>query len=255
MSFKSWSSYQEFSHSVHTKLRYILDDESKAFLSSIIDTCQDRTEILKKDSLVWRAQNGHSLRPHCQEDPDTEEEIYIDDFVCPYTFERMKPLSDSASEGRANAKGIPCLYVARDKETAMSEVRPWLGSVMSVGRFKVTRNLKIIVFATDNKESSHGFKIYFTEPSKEKIIKSVWFHIDKAFSVPTKVSDLKSDYAPTQIISEFIKSKGYDGIEYRSSLGGAHNIALFDLESAKIIECFTFKASKIDFAFESVREY
>lgn len=41
----------------------------------------------------------------------------------------MKPLSNSASEGRANPKGIPYLYVATDKETAMSEVRPSLGAI------------------------------------------------------------------------------------------------------------------------------
>lgn len=255
MSFKSWNSYWEFSHSVHTKLRYILDDESKDFLNSIIDTCEGRTQTLKKGSFVMRAQNGHNLRPYYQEDPDTGEKIHVDDFECPYSFKRMKPLENSASEGRANSKGIPCLYVATDKETAMSEIRPWLGSVMSVGTFKLTRDLRIILFATESEESIHNYSYYFSEPSEEEIIKSVWFYIDNAFSKPTKTSDLKSDYAPTQIISEFIKSKGYDGIAYRSSLGGGHNIALFDLESADIILCSLFQASKINFEFESVREF
>ncbi|WP_424017919.1 RES family NAD+ phosphorylase [Marinomonas arenicola] len=58
--------------------------------------------------------------------------------------------------------------------------------------------------------------------------------MDKAFSTPTKSSDLKSDYAPTRIISEFIKYRGYDGIAYRSSLGPGINIALFDLDVANI---------------------
>lgn len=44
---------------------------------------------------------------------------------------------------------------------------------------------------------------------------------------------LNSDYVPTQIIAELIKSLGYDGIAYKSSLANGHNIALFDLESAK----------------------
>jgi len=255
LGFKSWNSYWEFNNSVHTKLRYILDDESKDFLNSIIDTCQDRTTVLKKDSLVWRAQNGHSLRPHYEEDPDTNEQIHVTDLVYPYPFGRMKPLVDSASEGRANAKGIPCLYVATDKETAMSEVRPWLGSIMSVGQFKLIKDLKIIVFASDKQESKTALHFHFEEPSEPEKIKSVWFHIDKAFSRPTKASDLKSDYAPTQIISEFIKSKGYDGIAYRSSLGSGHNIALFDLDTANIINCFTYEASKINFEFENVREY
>lgn len=255
MSFKSWNSYREFSNSVHKKLRYILDDESKNFLNSIIDTCEDRTTILKKDSLLWRAQNGHSLQPYYQEDPDTNEEVHVTDLVRPFPYARMKPLVDSASEGRANAKGIPCLYVATDKETAMSEVRPWLASIMSVGQFKLKKDLKIIVFATDEKVSKTAFRFHFEEPTEPKKIESVWFHIDQAFSRPTKASDQKSDYAPTQIISEFIKSKGYDGIAYRSSLGSGHNIALFDLDVAEIINCFTYRAEKINFEFEEVREY
>ena len=255
LSFKSWNSYWEFSKSVHTKLRYILDNESKEFLNSIIDTCKERTTTIKKGSIVWRAQNGCSFRPCYQEDPETGEEIHVDDLECPYPIERMKPLVNSASEGRANAKGIPSLYVATDKETAMSEIRPWLGSVMSVGQFKVNKDLKIVVFATEKTEKSISHHFYFSEPSEAEIIESVWFHIDNAFSRPTKVSDLKSDYAPTQIISEFIKSKGYDGIAYKSSLGNGHNIALFDLDSADVVHRAIFHTLKINFEFEHIREH
>lgn len=254
MSFKSWDSYREFHNSVHTKFRYILDDESKNFLNSILETCQDRTTVLKKDSILWRAQNGHDWRPLSQQDPDNNEDFYATDLVCPFPFERMKPLINSASEGRANAKGIPCLYVATDKETAMSEVRPWLGSIMSVGQFKLQKDLNIVVFHDDNSGIKNKAHFYFSEPSDAEKISSVWFHIDKAFSIPTKTSDLRSDYAPTQIISEFLKSKGYDGIAYRSSLGSGYNIALFDLGSANIVNCFTYEASKINFEFQGFRE-
>ncbi|WP_413769916.1 RES domain-containing protein, partial [Vibrio vulnificus] len=70
---------------------------------------------------MWRAQAGHDDREYYQDG------IYIDDFPVPYSENRMRPLLNSASEGRANPKGIPCLYVASTKETAMSEIRPWLG--------------------------------------------------------------------------------------------------------------------------------
>ena len=124
-----------------------LDDESKGFLNSIIDTCKDREKNLKAGSIVWRAQNGHSWRPCYQENPDTREEILVDELPDPFSFERMSPLVDSAFEGRANPKGIPCLYVATDKETAMSEVRPWLGAIISIGRFKLARDLKVLDFS------------------------------------------------------------------------------------------------------------
>ena len=253
MSFKSWRSYLTFRYAVDTKQRYILDEESIGFLNSIVETCDDRERTIKKDSIVWRAQNGHSWRPYYQHNPDTDEDIHVDDFPCPFPHNRMKPLSDSAAEGRANSKGIPCLYVATDKETAMAEVRPWLGAILTVARLKLTKDLKILDFSVEH--GNNNFNLYFEEPSQEEIIKAVWSDIDNAFSKPTKASDLKSEYAPTQIISEFIKSRGYDGIAYKSSLAEGHNICLFDLDSAEVANCYIFEPTSIKFEFKRVEEY
>jgi len=254
MSFKSWRSYFEFSNSVRSKQRYILNNESQDFLDSIIDTCQNRILKLKKDLIVCRAQSGCSWRPLYQTNPETEEEIYVDDSPCPYPLERMKPLKDSALEGRANSKGIPCLYVASDKETAMSEVRPGLDSIISVGHLKLTKDIRVLDFSVEH--GNTNFSIIFKEdPSQEEIVKAVWLEIDNAFSKPTKASDSKSDYAPTQIISEYIKSKGYDGIAYKSSLADGHNIALFDLDIAEVVKCSIYKPLKINFEFEQIPEH
>jgi len=231
-----------------------LDDESKTFLDSIIQTCKDREITVETGTIIWRAQNGHSLRPYYQEDPDSGEQIHVDDFPSPFPIERMKPLADSALEGRANPKGIPCLYVATDKETAMSEVRPWLGTIISIGQFKVMRDLKVLDFSVEH-GVNHNLGLYFREPTEEEKVDAVWRDIDNAFSEPTQASDSKSDYAPTQIISEYIKSKGYDGIAYKSSLAEGHNLALFDIGSAEVAERTIYKASTIKFGFEHAKEY
>lgn len=255
MSFKSWRSYSKFKHKVDTKHRFILDEESIDFLNSIVNTCQEREYKIEKDSIVWRAQNGHSWRPCYQHDPDTDEDIHVDDIPCPFPPNRMKPLLDSAAEGRANSKGIPHLYVATDKETAMAEVRPWLGAILTVAHLKTTRDLKILDFSVEHGNNNFKLKFIFEEPSREEIIKSVWSDIDNAYSKPTKASDLKSEYAPTQIISEFVRSKGYDGIAYKSSLAEGHNICLFDLDSAEIVKCDLFKPTAIKFEFKHVEEH
>ncbi|UVO08696.1 RES family NAD+ phosphorylase [Pectobacterium polonicum] len=253
MNFKSWRSYWDFKYSVDNKQRYILDKESNYFLNSIVDTCGDRERFLKKGSIFWRAQNGHDWRTYYQNDPNTGEDIHIDDIPIPFPKDRMKPLVDSAAEGRANSKGIPCLYVATDKETAMSEVRPWLGAILSVAQLRLTRDLRVLDFSVE--QGKDNFHIYFQEPTQEKITKAVWSDIDNAFSQPTKASDLKSEYAPTQIISEFIKSKGYDGIAYKSALAEGHNICLFDLKSADIINCSIYEPIKINFDFKKVEDF
>lgn len=254
MSFKSWRSYLTFRNAVDTKHRFILDDESIKFLNSIVDTCGERERTIKMGANVWRAQNGHSWRPYYQTDPDTDEYIHVDDFPCPFHPERMKPLSDSAAEG-ANSKGIPHLYVATDKETAMAEVRPWLGAILTVAYLKITKDLNILDFSVEHGNSTFDLKYLFEEPTNEEVIKAVWSDIDNAFSKPTKASDLKSEYAPTQIISEFIRSKGYDGIAYKSSLAEGHNICLFDLDSAEVARCLIFEPTRLKFDFKQVQEH
>lgn len=255
MSFKSWRSYLTFRNAVDTKHRFILDDESIAFLNSIVDTCGERERTFKKGATVWRAQNGHSWRPCFQTDPDTDEDIHVDDFACPFHPDRMKPLLNSAAEGRGNSKGIPHLYVATDKETAMAEVRPWLGAILTVAYLKITKDLKILDFSVEHGNSNLNLNCFFEEPTNEEIIKAVWSDIDNAFSKPTKASDLKSEYAPTQIISEFIRSKGYDGIAYKSSLAEGHNICLFDLDAAEVVKCLIFETASLKFEFKKVQEY
>lgn len=242
MSFKSWRSYWEFRHAVKNKFRFILDDKSKDFLKALEDTCTSRIQTIPISDSLWRAQIGCDYQPLYQED------IHVDDLPIHFPYKRMKPLSNSASEGRANPKGMPYLYVATDKETAMSEVRPSLGAILSVGEFKPTRELKVINFSVHQGK----MKFFLQEPDETKRDEVVWTHMDNAFSIPTSNNDIHSDYVPTQIIAELIKSLGYDGIAYKSSLASGHNIALFDLESATISECNIYKVNKVNYGFESV---
>ena len=64
----------------------------------------------------------------------------------------------------------------------MSEVRPWLGSSVSLAQFKVLRDLTIVNCFTDEKAR---FFIYSGVP-REDWDKSVWQEIDEAFARPKK---------------------------------------------------------------------
>jgi hypothetical protein len=241
MSFESWRSYWIFRDFVKNKSRYHFDKKSNDFLKAIEDTCEERLLTIPVSQSLWRAQVG------CEYLPLTQENIHINDLPVPFEFKRMIPLKNSASEGRANPKGIPYLYVATDKETAMSEVRPSLGTILSVGEFTPSRELKIIDFSVH--QENNKMALYLKEPCEEKRVEAVWADMDKAFSVPISNTNFTSDYVPTQIIAEFIKSLDYDGIAYKSSLGRGKNIALFGLESASIKSCNIFNVSCVDYAF------
>jgi hypothetical protein len=53
---------------------------------------------------------------------------------------------------------------------------------------------------------------------------------------------------PTQIIAELFKSKGFDGIWYKSLLSNdGCNLALFNLDDAEVISCGLWEATSIRF--------
>lgn len=212
--FKSWRSFWKFEHATKYRTRYVHDPEVEAFLGTVLQTTEKRVEVLAQENILWRAQLG------CGREPLYQEGDYIDDIPVPHLPNRMKPFKGRANEGRANPKGIPYLYLATNRDTALAEVRPWMGSFISVGQFKTLRELRLVNCTTDQR-----LHLYLKEPSAEKREESVWAQIDRAFARPISPSDDIADYVPTQIIAELFKANNFNGIAYRSSLGGGHNVA------------------------------
>jgi hypothetical protein len=239
--FKSWKSYQEFARTVKFDSRYIFDEDIKNFLDTVLMVCQKQTAVLESEKILCRAQLGNDIRPVFDEGG---KELYDED--CPFSPSRMKPLKYEVSEGRANPQGIPYLYLATNEKTAMLEVRPWPGSAISLGYFKVLRDLTIVNCSDEFKDS----KYYFNEPPPEERERIVWGHISNAFSQPIEKSDKKADYIPTQVIAELIKMNHFDGILYRSSFGTGLNIVLFDLDTVKMLGCRLMTPKKVDFEFD-----
>ena len=238
--FRTWQSYANFAYKTIRESRYIHDEEIIEFLSTLWKTSSKRIDEIEKDSSLWRAQRGCDYRPYY----DNGEHVF--DKEVPYSEMRMKPLPDRASEGRANPKGIPYLYLATKKDTAMAEVRPWVDSKVTLAIFKIVRDLKVINFSNETKA-----KIIFhlTEPSPGIREEAVWARIDNAFSRPVSQTDHTADYIPTQIITEFFKVKGVDGLAYRSNLGEGLNIVLFNLSDAEFERAKVYSVDNIKFKF------
>jgi len=237
--FLSWRSYWDYSKTIQQKNRYIYNKQIKEFLKVVSETYIDRKYIIKKGTNLWRAQLGNDWGPI-----DQLGEI-LDEIEYPLPPSKMKPLESQASEGRVNPKGIPCLYLSTDKETAMSEVRPWMDSLTSVGKFKILKDLKLVDCSVKDKNT----KFYFDEPDENERKKSVMSDIDEAFTRPITNNDNMAEYAPTQVLGELFKVNGFDGIVYSSALNKGKNIALFDVNNAKQLNCFLFRVNSISFEF------
>jgi len=225
--FPSYRSYWNFASSVSRHWRYVRSVEMSDFLESVLATSREKEELIPAGSVLFRAQVGHDWRPEDLEGRVTEE------FPCAFPPERMKPLQDRAVEGRANAKGIPCLYLGTHEETAVAEVRPWVGALVSVARLRTTRPLRVVNCTSDDKR----IMLYFNEPAPEERQRAVWRDIDRAFSQPVSPSDDVASYAPTQVLAEVFRQSGPDGVAYTSAVGPGHNIAIFDTAAAEVISC------------------
>ena len=176
----------------------------------------------------------------------------------PSAQKRMKPLEDRAKEGRANPAGIPVLYLASCQQTAISEVRPWIGTELSLAQFKIARDLKALDLSRGHGEFWIGH-VTLKQITKSGIVdpeakeKAVWIKIDNAFSRPVRHSDDVAYYAPTQILAELFRDAGYDAIAYRSQFGEkGYNIALFNVEDAEPITAVPCRVTGINIEFDEM---
>lgn len=146
----------------------------------------------------------------------------------------------AAAAGRMNRTGVSFLYAASNQETALSEVRPHPGHVVSVGEFQSSRDLIVADF---NQVSIRQFS------SSDEDLKNYWFllSIDKLFSVPVP-PDERQSYVLSQLFSDVIRQLGFDGIAFHSSIGNGLNYAFFDAsafdyvaDSAQVLQVTSLK--------------
>jgi hypothetical protein len=164
-----------------------------------------------------------------------------EEMPCALDPKEMKPRRDAAYENRANPKGIPVLYTASKRDTAIAEIRPWKGALVSVAQLRVNRDLRIVNCTLN----TGPLKFYLDEPDEVERERANWGHMDRAYSRPVMRHEDLAEYVPTQILAELFRSDGLDGIAYRSSLGSGHNLALFDLDVADVINCGLYSVEAV----------
>ena len=118
---RGWTRYSLFAETVTTELRYVRSNLASNFLEDVLASCEGRTLSIRKGRIYWRARLGCEVHDvsHGYGDIDviTPEER-------PYKASEMKSIPKWHIEGRANPRGIPYLYLATTRDTALAEIRP-----------------------------------------------------------------------------------------------------------------------------------
>lgn len=155
------------------------------------------------------------------------------------------PPDDVATAGRANSKGISCLYLASNKNTTVKEIRANAFDYVTIATFKLKRDVKIL----DLSSITHNSPFYAeTDKVKFLVNEKHLKQIERDLAKPVSNRDSDLDYLPTQYISDFAKFLGYDGVKYLSTFDReAYNLALFDVDSCNCVYHRTFEIGDLNY--------
>lgn len=251
LKFVSPYEWDDFCRYLQKQNRFVLNKKWDRFIETVLLTGKKRERTLKNGEVLFRARVGKYEEEYKYEDgspgigigPLSPQEIGA-------------PPSGKAIEGRINPKGISYLYLAKDRETAIAEVRPWLKQSITVGHFILNKEITVID-ATKDKHSrqvtfvSEDRKCVEIDNPSEEWEPFVWRDINLYFSFPLIAGEEHNQYVPTQYLSECFKNAGYDGILYKSSFTKeGYNIVLFDPNVARLLQAQLFDIESITYKYE-----
>jgi hypothetical protein len=130
-----------------------------------------------------------------------------------------------ASEGRLNRTRISILYLASDRETAIAELRPHPGHLISTAAFCLQRDIMIANFA------DHDIRNFLNDKRLEKL--RTILSIAEVLNVPVQ-PEHRFLYAATQLIADAVRAEGYAGLMFGSSVASGRNLVCFDPNVCKL---------------------
>lgn len=169
-----------------------------------------------------------------------------------YPCDQMSaPKPEYSTDGRANAKGIRCLYLASDPDTTLHEIRANIFDYVCVGEFRLLQDITVIDLTAITQISPF---IEELDCLDHAINQQYLERLDFEMSKPLRKNDSTLEYVATQYIVDFIKSiehnglNEYDGIVYRSTTNPeGYNLAIFNPDIFECISTEVYEITSIDY--------
>lgn len=182
-------------------------------LDRLVDPCE---ALVPMGATYYRARIGYKRLDLDQTKVFNGTPTYV-----PYANgELAAPPPPIASAGRLNRQGVSYLYVGSSRETAISEIRPHPGHLVSLGRFEAVRDLKVLDFS---KPTFLDFPLNDLGLEQFDLTSS----IDRDLSKPI-TPERRAAYVSAQFIADLVRQYGFDGVLFQSSVSTGTNLCLFD---------------------------
>ena len=224
---------------IHWSIKDI--QKRKRWVRSDLKLC---TLVLRKGNKLFRGRPGYVLKEY----PLVNGEEWIDVGKVPFSSKKEMgpPPANKAAGERCNKKGNPLFYLASDSKTVISELKQKLDTYVSVGFFKLDRDIKVADLSTLD---------YYDYAKNDRLIESYVCLkiIQELFMKPVNEQN-KGEYAKTQLIAEVIKAIGYKGLIYNSSVSRGKNYVFFTDRNISFIQksAKLVRIKKIEYSFKTI---
>ncbi|WP_299209196.1 RES family NAD+ phosphorylase [uncultured Tateyamaria sp.] len=212
---RDWDAWSliDLKRNLHKSNAHDLEDSFQEQLEGLIDPCE---AVVTTGASYYRARIGY-------------DRVEKGELLAVNPTPRYMPFTDGdlgapppplASAGRLNRQGVSYLYAGSSRDTAISEIRPHPGHLVSLGRFDATRDLKVLDFS---KPTFLDFPL--TDLGLEQF--ELTSSIDRDLSRPI-TPERRAAYISAQFVADLIRQRGFDGVLYRSSVSEGTNLCVFD---------------------------
>lgn len=146
----------------------------------------------------------------------------------PYSGTQIdRPPLHLATEGRFNRTRTSILYLASDAQTAVAELRPHPGHLVSTAKFKARRDINVANFASQDIRN-------FLSDSRLERLRTI-LSVADVLNVPVQ-PEHRYLYSATQLLADAIRKEGFGGLIFHSSVGAGMNLTSFESDAFEVVE-------------------
>lgn len=218
-----WSLEDSANRKLHD-IEVLIDEkrymEAIRSVKEIVGESIDHIAHKVQDLHLYRARIGFEDREWVLDEVEGKGDPVATLEYLPYSKDKIgSPPSRVAKAGRMNRDGFSFLYLSEDLDTAITEVRPKPGDIISIGKFRQCNVCNIIdFFALDIS------KYWKCDNDLAEFYKL--FQLSRFVSQPVATLG-EHRYLYTQLIAEELLHAGFEGVRFKSSFTDSANYTIF----------------------------